>query len=263
MEDTINWQGYEWLPRERWGQVHLEKPLVWYDETAIQIDSDQTLRLKARPHSKTLQVYDYSKLVDGSYPLIDVQSEVGIGLISCTHQFSYGTFEIEAKLPKGPYAWPAFWMWAFESYPPEIDVIEGYTNKRSSYFRWQIDSLIGRWWRVNSNFHLKDKVKKSTKGGLNDDGTHRWQLGAKGGWLGFKSPSKRFNKYAVEWFPDRIRVLFNGKCVRKITDKAVLDQFIGKTMNVIINNSVLPEYADTKMPEHEMIVKSFKYTPYS
>jgi hypothetical protein len=257
MSDKIKWQGYEWLSQERWGNIHPEKPECWYDPSAIEITADETLRLKARPNPKEFTITTIGP--DGTEK---ITSPVGIGLISCTEKFEYGKFEIEAKLPNGPYAWPAFWMWSFETYPPEIDVIEGYSNKRSSYFNWRHDMLIGRFWRVKSNIHLEDKVKCATKGGMNEDGTYRWQLGAKAGWLGFKSPSKRFNKYGVEWYPDQIRILFNDKCVRKITDKAVLDQMVGKTMNVIINNSILPEYINTNMPEHEMIVKNFKYTKF-
>ena len=79
----------------------------------------------------------------------------GVGLVSCTEKFGYGTFEIEAKLPKGqPNAWPAFWMWSFDSWPPEIDVFEAYSNKKGSYFNWNIDALLGKFWRCATNVHL-------------------------------------------------------------------------------------------------------------
>jgi len=34
----INWQGYEWLTQERWGNVHPENPTKWNDPSAIKID---------------------------------------------------------------------------------------------------------------------------------------------------------------------------------------------------------------------------------
>lgn len=230
---TIKWQGYEWLTQERWGQSHPDKPVVWYDPKAVQIDTDQTLRLKARPSEK---------LING------FTSKVGIGLISCTHEFGYGKFEILAKQPKGPCVWSAFWMWSFSAWPPEIDVFEGYSNKRGSYFNWSLRSLIGKFWAVNSNVHLG---KSPTN----------YMLGGKSHWLGWKRPDRTFNKYGVIWTSDEITILFNDRVVRKITDDKVLKQFRGHKMNVIINNSVSNGYLDTDMPEHEMVVKYFKYTP--
>ena len=253
----IKWMGYEWLPQERWGQIHTKKPDMWNDPSAIEIDEDETLHLFAKFNPKKFT--QISPILDSTEEILSI---VGFGLISCTTQFSHGLFEIEAKLPKGPYTWPAFWCWAFESYPPEIDILEGYSNKRGSYFNWSHRFLVGKFWRVNSNIHLKDKVKDSTKGGMNDDGTYRYQLGAKSHWLGWKRPDKIFNKYSLLWTPNEISILFNNKKVRTITDQPTLDQFKDKTMNIIINNSVQDKYLQTDMPETEFVVKYFKYTPY-
>jgi len=248
MSDKIKWMGYEWLTQERWGNVHPDFPLKWNDPSAIKIDDDGTLRLYARPNSNIFNI-------DGE----NIESKVGFGLISCTTQFGHGTFEVEAKMPKGPYTWPAFWCWAFESYPPEIDMFESYSNKKGSYFRWQIESLIGKFWRVNTNIHLRDKVKCAKPGGTKED--PRYQLGAKGHWLGFKSPDKKFIKYKLVWTPNEISIYYGKRRVRHITDKAVLVQFENRTMNIILNNSVQDEYLTTNMPETEFIVKYFKYTP--
>ena len=45
-----------------------------------------------------------------------------------TTGYRYGWFEAKIKLPKGKNLWPAFWMWAWDSWPPEIDIFEGYTT---------------------------------------------------------------------------------------------------------------------------------------
>lgn len=230
----VKWQGYEWLTQERWGQYHPNKPIVWYDPSAVEIDSSDTLTLKCRPNEKT---------VDG------LTIPIGTGLISCTTEFGYGKFEICAKLPNGPFVWPAFWMWSFDSWPPEIDVFEGYSNKRNSYFNWSLRSLIGKFWAVNSNIHL----------GLSPN---NYMVGAKSHWLGFRSPSKKFNKYGLIWTDSEIKILFNDRVVRKITDEKVISQFRGHKMNVIINNSIQEDYMKTDKPEHEMVVKYFKYEKY-
>jgi hypothetical protein len=54
------------------------------------------------------------------------------GLMSTHDRFSqaYGRFEIRAKLPKGQGLWPAFWLLPQATFhgPPEIDVLEAWTN---------------------------------------------------------------------------------------------------------------------------------------
>ena len=230
----INWQGYEWLSEERWGEYHPNKPIVWYDPSAIEIDSLDVLKLKCRSNPKTFD---------------DIIIPIGTGLISCTTEFGYGKFEICAKLPDGPFVWPAFWMWSFDSWPPEIDVFEGYTNKRNSYFNWSLRSLLGKFWAVNSNIHL----------GSSPD---NYMMGAKSHWLGWKSPSKVFYKYGVIWTDKEIKILFNDRVVREIKDEKVIIQLRGKKMNVIINNSIQDGYMETDRPAHEMIVKYFTYEKY-
>lgn len=229
--NTIHWQGYEWLTQERWGVYHPDKPIVWYDPSQVVIEDDLLL-LGCQYNPTTIN---------------DITIPFSVGLVSCTEKFEYGTFEIEAKLPhKQPNAWPAFWMWAFESWPPEIDVFEAYSNKKGRYFNWSISALWGKFWRCATNVHL---------GKL----PNNYNVRAKNHWMGWKSPSKRFIKYKVEWFEDKIEVYYDGRSVRKITDESVLSQLRGTTMNVIINNSIKSEHNKKKQFFFE--VKSFTYKP--
>ena len=87
-------------------------------------------------------------------------------------------------------------------------------------------------------------------------------MGAKSHWLGWKSPSKVFNKYGVIWTDKEIKILFNDRVVREIKDEKVIIQLRGKKMNVIINNSIQDGYMETDRPAHEMIVKYFTYEKY-
>lgn len=231
-DNMIQWQGYEWLTQERWGNYHPGKPIVWYDPSQVIID-DGLLRLGCQYNPKTID---------------DITIPFGVGLISCTEKFEYGTFEIEAKLPQGqPYAWPAFWMWAFESWPPEIDVFEAYSNKRGSYFNFNIEALWGRFWRCATNVHLGQEPDN-------------YSTGAENHWMGWKDPSNRFIKYKLEWFEDKIAIYFDGRLVRDITDESILSQLRGKTMNVILNNSIQKEY-DDKISQYFFEIKSFTYKP--
>lgn len=235
---TIQWSGYEWLTQERWGQIHPDKPICWYDPTAIQINSESEIVLKTQYNPKQFD---------------DVVSPIGVGLISCTEKFSYGMFSIEAKLPKGPYLWPAFWMYAWESWPPEIDVFEAYSNSRSSYFNWDWKSLFGKFWRVETNIHLGESP-------------NNYNLGAQPGYVGFTPPTEKFNTYTVDWTPTYIKIYYNNKLVRQVIDPNVLKQFEGKTMNVIVNNGVQNSYPSQTFPDNklqtEFIARNFKHIPY-
>lgn len=240
--DLIKWSGYEWLDRERWGRVHPENYIRgWNDPGAIQINRDGHLVLQTRKNPREFEI-NGKKVI----------SHTGIGLVSNTTKFVHGYFEIEAKLPTGKNLWPAFWMWSFDSWPPEIDVFEAYTNKKKGYFKL----IPAKWWRFLGFWNVQTNVHYGHKG----DGT---QSSIKGEthWMGFKNPRKHFIKYGCLWAPDKIEIFYNGRSVRTIKDKKVLKYFENTTMNVIINNHV-DESVNLQNPtESEFIVKYFKYTP--
>ena len=120
---TIDWSGYTWLTKERWGRLHKDKPYCWYDPSAVQIGIDDRLVLKTHYNPKEFEEYN-------------LRPKIGVGLISCTKEFGPGTFEIEAKLPYGKNLWPAFWLWSWDTWPPEIDIFEGYSKKHPNYSRF-------------------------------------------------------------------------------------------------------------------------------
>jgi beta-glucanase (GH16 family) len=231
----MKWQGYDWQVGERWGLMHPEKTECWYDKSAVKIIDDELY----------LKTHYNPKKIDG------VISPFGVGLINCTTKFKHGRFDIDIKLPKGPSLWPAFWMWAFESWPPEIDVFEAYSNHKGSYFNWNINALLGDFWKVQTNVHL----------GKSPD---NYMIGAKEHWLGWKCPSKDFHTYSVEWFPHGIFIYFDNKLVREILDENILSQLNDKTMNVVINNSIKKEHniPENKTVVSTMICKNFRYSEY-
>lgn len=238
--NKIIWSGYQWITQERWGQVHPTKPKAWYDESAIEIKYCPLLECK----QLMLKTHKNPKY----FKELDLEVQIGVGLISCTKKFGYGHYEIEAKLPSGPNLWPAFWTWSFNSWPPEIDIIEGYSNSNGSYFNWNIDMIKGNFWKVQTNIHLGE-----TPG--------NYSIGSKNHWLGWKSPDKVFNKYSLTWTETEVSIFFNDNLVRKITDKETLNQLRGKQMNVIINNMVTSDVNEDNPPNSEFIVNYFKYTP--
>lgn len=242
--DEFEWSGYKWIPRERWGNVHPIKPEWWYDPERVEIDDNGILHLKTKWNPKTITNYD-GEVID---------SKVGVGLISSTEKFKYGKYEIEAKLPTGKDLWPAFWMWAWESYPPEIDVLEAYStyaNKTASFWNGRLfEYFVGKFWKVESNIHLIDETS---------DGN--WTVGSKRSCFGFKAPSKRFVKYKLIWTKDLIEIYYDGRLNRRIADRNILKQFDNITMNVIINNGITGDANPKDIIESDFQIKYFKYTP--
>ena len=237
----INWSGYEWLPREIWGQYHPDKAYCYYDKTAIDINDKDELILKTQYNPKIFK----GKSLHYNSKLTELEIPIGVGLVSCKEKFGYGYFEIEAKLPTGKNLWPAFWMSPNNSWPPEIDVIEGYTKNKNNYFHFNWKNPFG-FWRVETNFHCGEQP-------------NNYNLGSKTHWLGFKSPSKNYNKFGCLWAEDKIEIYYNNRLVRKLTDDKLLDEYRGKTMNVKINTHVDKNIDTTNPTQSEYKIKYFKY----
>lgn len=243
--NAFEWSGHKWIVGERWGKLHPIKPEWWYDSERVEIDDQSVLHLKTKWNPKTILAGDGNLY----------NSKMGCGLISSTEKFKYGEYEIEAKLPQGKGLWPAFWMWGWESYPPEIDVLEAYSdraNKLASFWNGRLHEwFLGRFWRVESNIHLIDNSSDQNK-----------TVGAERSYMGFKDPSKRFIKYKLIWLPDRIEVYYDGILNRLETDREILKQFDNVTMNVILNNGITSESNPKSIPESDFQIKYFNYKPY-
>ena len=225
--NTISFGNYDWITQERWGAVHTDKPYVWYDADMVQPHSANHLSLFTRHKPKY-------------FSWCDATPEMAVGLISCKHEFDYGVFSLDAKLPNIAYAWPAFWMYSWKSWPPEIDVFEGYANRRGNYRNNIIDRILGKPYNVETNVHLLE-----TK-----------NIGGEDGYI--KEPM-RWNNYKVDWHPNYIKIYYNDRLVRSVEDAETLKYFEGHKMNVIINNSFYKSHHSHKILMGELEVKNFVY----
>lgn len=234
---SIFWSGYEWITQERWGQVHPEKPHWWYDESCVHIcRGTNQLHLRTRYNPKY-------------FPEINDTSYIGVGLVSCTKKFGFGTYSISAKLPKGENLWPAFWMWSWDSWPPEIDIFEAYSDSKGKYLKPRLSNPLG-FWNVQTNVHYQE-------------GDSNKMMGGKTHYFGFKDPSEHFIDYTLIWQRDIIKFYYDNRLVRTITDKNILDQLNQTKMNVILNNGVTSDVNISNPPQSNFIIKKFKYSPIS
>lgn len=193
---TIHWAGREWLTQEAWGDVHPSKTLVFYDESMVSV----------RPNGLHLGTHRSPRISPAG-----IRSQIGIGLVSCTTQFQYGTFEIEAMLPKGRRAWPAFWLWGQDAKLgyAEIDIFEGYRSPILGYFTPFA-------WKVQATLHPDGKSVRGLRG--------------------WRSPAGRFVRYSLVWEAERIVISYDGKLIEEILGDYCTPY--RQPMYLILNNSM-------------------------
>lgn len=232
--DTFEWRGYKWIPKERWGAIHPQKPHFWYDPKRVILNKDESIDLETAPNVKY-------------FPHEGMRSYIGAGLISCTEKFSYGHFSLDVKMPKGRGLWPAFWLWGWEDWPPEIDIFEGYSGTGLNYFKLN-NIFKGYLWNIKSNVHWKDNGENKS-------------IGGKGHFFGFKETMYDYFNYSLTWSPDYIKIFYDGKLVRNVKDKKILNSYKGHKMNVIINNGISKKYKEQFSNYSVMKIKNFSYKP--
>lgn len=240
LNEDMKWSGYNWLTQERWGKIHPDKSHWWYDSSQVVLDENGYMHLKTNKNPKYFED-------------LNITSNIGVGLLSCTEEFGYGTFEIEAKLPKGKNLWPAFWMYSWESWPPEIDVLEGYSDDNDDYsYKRSLLSIIRntpKKYNIHSNVHYREDNKN----------TSIHELYPSHGVFMKTNPTQTFNRYTCVWGPRYIKILYNNILVREIVDPNILERLKGHKMNVIINNGVT-SFANKDNPtQSDFVIKYFRY----
>ena len=135
-------------------------------------------------------------------------------------EFTYGKFEVRAKLPSGRGIWPAIWMLGKNidsvGWPEsgEIDIME--------HVGYEKDTIYG-------TVH--------TKAYNHGIGTE------KGGSVFIENPYSEFHTYSVEWTPEKIDFLLDGEVYQqfvnenKTTDEWPFDQAFFLKLNVAVGGS--------------------------
>lgn len=224
--------GYKWLTHERWGLIHPDKPHWYYDSSCVikRITGGVDLQLKRKPAK--VWCHELRKFID---------SKFAAGLISCKSKMSYGRYRATITLPRGANNWPAFWMWSWSGWPPEIDVMEAYTNSWGNYF-----ALPSSWWplkfrKIESNLHYNQGDPKSI-------GAQRHSIN--------RFSTRKPIEFELLWTPDLVRWSYNGVIVRECTDAKILEELNKHPhMNVVINNGARTEEAG----QSTMTVHDFEY----
>lgn len=241
MGTIINWKGYDW---DQWDYCVYNNDTYSnvYFGHAASVHPDGTLHLRI----------DYNpKYFDGvsEYPIENPDPEMPVELreYCCARLngpgFSYGTFKWVAKMPIGTDLWPALWFYSTESWPPEIDTVEGYSKKDSVYMKYE------------TNVHYRD-----------ENGEHRWTGAKKLCNLLYSLFHHKdgFDEWKTVWTPKVIKIYWNGFLIRRIRSKKVLSDFnkdhsIKPIMNMMVNSGSFNDYDYSW--HGELVVKDFTYKP--
>jgi beta-glucanase (GH16 family) len=109
-----------------------------------------------------------------------------------SHGYTYGIFEVRCKLAPGLGTWPAFWLY---NGPTEIDVFEGYDDKRKLY----------------NNIHYNpDQATIDANPGLRRGCQNMFEK------QGGADLTQEFHNYAVAWTPQKVTFFFDGREIRSV-----------------------------------------------
>lgn len=207
-EDFKSLDFNKWRIGHPWGIFHPDYNYQYYGEDTVFIDKNcLNLGIKYNPKLLNHYLLNYDILVPYS-----------VGLISSKEAFTYGFFEFKVILPSGPYLWPAIWLTGLDTWPPEIDLLEGYTNAYGNYNN-----------RLESNIHYN--IYPNNK-----------EVGARSHSLNEEEVKERILKVSCHWTEKFIKIYYNGFLVRIISDPNVLKYFKDVKMYIVLNNALRPEF---------------------
>jgi len=210
-----------WRVGQPWGTYHPNALYQYYGEKSIYI-KDNCLVLNETYSPKEF-VFEDGTVVSIPY---------SVGLISSRESFSYGFYEFEVSLPNGRGLWPAAWLNGVDNWPPEIDVIEAYSDDKGNYGQ-----------KLQTNFFFGPSTGAEMTGPRNNPV--------------YNSLSRL--KMSCWWTKDFIKIYYNGYLVRMITSKNILKWFKGQRMSIVLNNAIRQEYsADIKDQTTEFKIYSVK-----
>lgn len=246
MNAFIEWAGYHWMNGQPWGVAHPNPKHVWYaDEKETNVVEDTVV----------LGVNNDAKFFGGD---VNHTKDFGCGCISTCEEFLYGHFHFEYILPIGIHLWPAIWLSGIDSWPPEIDIVEGWSGdgcfipNQANYKKF-----IG-FNRIHPGvFYGTDSDGNAIGKGYGNFGTDNvtYQCYQK---LGGKT-----NTCDLYWYPDNIRVYYNGHKIMDIKDEEIL-KGLRSRMYVCIDCAVADNFTQQDYQKYlqigtKMVVTKFTY----
>lgn len=247
----ITWSGYKWSAVMHGATVHPGQPWMWYSEECATVDKQDVLYLTMKKDPKEIKHWN-GNTYNPKYAVGTLRSETA---------FDYGTFSADIMCPKGYNLWPSFWMTGKDAWPPEIDIMEAWSDD-NDYFKWMIAQppYILPSWRTTNNVHYNRMVEGEYV---------RASIGSRNAsWFRqCKNPASDFINYECVWEPDRILIKANKRVLRTVSKEVanMLTKNIkdggGHEMYVIFNLWIKnPDQYKISICS-DMQIKNFEYKP--
>lgn len=219
----------EWRYGQPWGFFH-PKQLYWYwTEKAVKPTKDglilENLYLPITVLKKDLPEWQQTQDLPEEFVL-----PWASGLISSKKSFKFGWIEATIQLPKEEMQWSAFWTSGLNSWPPEIDILEAYTDDN-------VEKI-----KIQPNIHWRTERGKSSYGAPT---------------IPVKDPSDRFVQYAVHWTEEFIKFYYDGILVQVCDNKEMLHDNAAEQF-IILNNGLQAPTAANNPTEGKMFVKNLR-----
>ncbi len=246
---NITWKGYEWMNGQPWGEAHPDKTQLWYaDETeAIKIMCNDNIGI-------LLDINNNPRY----FPDIDQTKPFGCGCISTVETFLYGHFHFEYILPIGIHLWPAIWLSGADDWPPEIDIVEGWSG--NGYFiknQPNYKKFIGFNYIHPGVYYGKDSEGNVLGKGFGSLGTKNTTYQC------YQKLNHKLNTCDLYWYPDHVKAYYNNHLVMDITEKEILDGLNGRMYicmdSWIWNNFSQKDFENYKTKGSPFVITDFKY----
>lgn len=236
----------EWGYAMPWGDFHPESLHQYYDNDGtlsyVNISNDLVLELRKIP--KTWKKKDLPDWRTSPQMPEEFTIPIGVGFVHTKKSWKYGWFTADIKLPKGQSYWNAFWTASMNSWPPEIDVLEAYSEKGP---RYESKGLFGK---MKPDFQIRPNLHYGVIEQRSKEDYGAWDVPV-------PDCTERFVQYAFLWEKDRIEIYYDGIKVFQCTDQKTLRWFNreGSDMYLIFNHGLHQDYPENPS-ESSMLVKN-------
>lgn len=223
--------GIHWQIGRPWGNHHPDHNCWNAPESVVYKDNVLQLGVDYKP--KVFELPDPNnpgQTYKKRYPW-------SVGYVTSTDFFKYGYFRFDFKLPLGRHLWPAIWLSDRDTWPPEIDAVEGWSGQYNWPFKPESADRI---YRINP---FANRIFPSLHLGTNPEEyrvkSYKKLNGTCPSYLNITSN----NTCELIWAPDRIRIYYDGRLVMDESSPEVLKYYNESNgMKIILNNYVTNKF---------------------
>jgi len=205
LDDNFNtFNTNNWRIGQPWGEFHPDYLYEYYGKDSVYVKNN---------HLVCDNRYQPQKFINNGS---EVTIPFSIGIITSQNFYGYGFYQFVVKLPIGVGLWPAVWLTGSNSWPPEIDINESYSDANGDYDN-----------NLQSNLHFNIQGPN-----IEDSGPRNHPI--------YDITNKI--TFSCWWTKDFIKIYYNGYLVRSITSDYTLKWFRDKQMMIVLGTGIQPGY---------------------